>query len=84
MSCQRCFQILTICTMLVLTGELVFAKGEYISNDSDRNPKAAQEEKARFLADQPTGTSKGLDAVCPDVHPGFYAESLLSGKAKYQ
>ena len=50
MSCQRCLQILTICTMLVLTGELVFAKGDYISDNSDSEVKAVQEEKSQQIS----------------------------------
>jgi len=51
MSCQRCLQILTVCTMLLLTGELVFAKGgEYISDNSDGNAKATQEEKSHRIS----------------------------------
>jgi len=50
MSCHRCLQILTVCTMLVLTGEWVCAKGEYISDNSDRNPKAAQGEKSHRIS----------------------------------
>ena len=46
MFCQRCLQILTVCTMLVLTGEVVFAKGDYVWDDAERNAKAAQEEKS--------------------------------------
>ncbi len=36
--------------MLVLTGGLAFAKGEYISDNSDRNPKSAQEEKSHRIS----------------------------------
>jgi hypothetical protein len=50
MSCQRCLQILTVCATLVLTGELVFARGEYISDDSDGNAKATQEEKTHQIS----------------------------------
>ena len=50
MSCQRCLQILTVCTMIVLTGALVFAKGDYVSDNSDSEVKAVQEEKSRQIS----------------------------------
>jgi len=50
MSCQRCLQILTVCATLLLTGELVFARGEYISNDSDGDAKTAQDEKSHRIS----------------------------------
>jgi hypothetical protein len=50
MSYQRCLQILTLCMMLVLTGELVFARGEYITDNSDGNAKTVQEEKAHQIS----------------------------------
>jgi hypothetical protein len=51
MSWQRCLQILTVCATLLLTGELVFARGgEYISDDSDGNAKVTQEEKPRQIS----------------------------------
>ena len=47
---QRCLQILTVCMMLVLTGELVFARGEYITDNSDGNAKTVQEEKTQQIS----------------------------------
>ena len=47
---QRCLQILTVCMMLVLTGELVFARGEYITDNSVGSAKVAQEEKAQQIS----------------------------------
>jgi hypothetical protein len=50
MSYHRCLQILTVCMMLVLTGELVFARGEYITDNSDGNAKTVQEEKTQQIS----------------------------------
>ena len=50
MSCQRCLQILMVCTMLVLTGEMVFARGGVVLDESDHNATAVQEEKPQHIS----------------------------------
>jgi len=50
MSCQRCLQILIVCMMLVLTGEMVFARGGVLLDESDHNATTAQEKKPQPIS----------------------------------
>lgn len=47
---QRCLQILIVWSLLVLTGELVFARRGVLLDESDHNATTAQEEKPQHIS----------------------------------
>ena len=50
MPCKRCLPILTVCTIVVVTGMLVFASMSYAAEKKDRKAEAAQEEKSQQVS----------------------------------